>query len=151
MVSDRIETLLNDLICKTKNNKIKWRPIKEYIDTFISPKCEESYFAQYINAFYCLNQFQLHLDKSFFAKKDGYIIALLDIDQKSSKDGSINNCVELVGAIYNSPVKRFPEYIDGGFKKIQKSIIEYWESKEGDYNLEISDNFEILSVFTEED
>lgn len=119
----------------------------EYIGTHVSPKCEESGLAEHIQIIYCTEWFDLYMDKSFFLQKDGYTIALLNYKAESAKDGSISEHIELVGGIYNSPLKRFPEYIDGGFLRIQNAVLEYWESKKGDYNLEISDNFELLGTF----
>ncbi len=151
MVSDRYERYLEQLISKTNKGNIKWRPIQEYIGSFVSPQCEESGIAQYIQATNCKEWCDLNYDKSFFAKKDGYTIAILDFKSISGKDGSISDCLEIVGEIYNSSVKHFPEYIEGGFVRIQEAVLNYWEQKKGDYNLEISDDFEILSVFTKED
>lgn len=151
MVSDRYETLLNELVSQTDKKNIKWRPIQEYIDFYVYPQCEESGIAHYIQAINCKEWCDLNYDKSFFVKKDGYTIAILDFKSISGKDGSISDCLELVGGIYSSPVKHFPEYIEGGFVCIQEAILRYWEYKKCEYNLEISDNFEILNVFTRED
>lgn len=151
MISERYETYLKKLVDKTNNNKIKWRPIKEYIYSFVYPQCEESGIAQYIQTISCKEFCDLNYDKSFFVKKDGYTIAILDFKSISGKNGSKKDCLEVVGGIYNSSVKHFPEYIEGGFTHIQEAVLRYWERKNGDYNLEMSDNFELLSIFTEED
>lgn len=151
MISDRYEAYLNNLVNKTNKGKIKWRPIEEYVYSFVYPQCEESGIAQYIQVISCKEFCDLNYDKSFFVKKDGYTIAILDYKSISEKNGSISDCLEVVGGIYNSPVKHFPEYIEGGFAYIQEAILKYWEYKKGEYNLEMSDNFELLSVFTEED
>lgn len=154
MVSDRFESYLEKLVKKTEKHQIKWRPIKEYIDSLESPQLEipqggKMGIAQYVQ-FLTMEFSILNYEKSFFSKKDGYIIAVLDYKSISGKDDSVTNCLELVGGIYNSPVIRFPEYIEGGFARIQEAILEYWKFKEGDYNLEMSDNFELLRVFTED-
>ncbi len=151
MVSDRYEVLLNKLIFQTDKGNIKWRPIQEYIDLYVYPHCQESGIAQYIQFLNCKEWNDLNIDKSFFAKKDGYTIAILDYKSISGKDGSISDCLEIVGGIYGSPVRHFPEYIEGGFVSIQEAILKYWEWKKNDYNLDISDNLEILRVFTKED
>lgn len=150
MVSDRYETLLNELVSQTNKDKIKWRPIQEYIDFYVYPQCEESEITQYIQFINSREWHELNIDKSFFAERDGYTIAILDYKRISGKDGSVSDCLEIVGGIYNSPVKHFPEYIEGGFACIQEAVLRYWERKKGDYNLEISDNFELLNVFTRE-
>lgn len=149
MVSDRFESYLEKLVKKTENHQIKWRPIKEYIDSLGDLQCEETGIVQYVQ-FLTMEFSELNYDKSFFAKKDGYVMAMLEYKSLSGKDDSVTNCLELVGGIYNSPVIHFPEYIEGGFERIQEAILEYWKFKEGDYSLEMSDNFEILSVFTED-
>lgn len=75
----------------------------------------------------------------------------MDYKSISGKDGSISDCLEIVGGIYGSPVRHFPEYIEGCFVSIQEAILKYWEHKKSEYSLEISDSFELLNKFTEED
>lgn len=151
MVSERYERLLNELLAQTECFHIKWRPIQEYINTRVYPKCENSALAEHIQVLYCVEGFKLYLDKSFFVQKDGYIIALLNYKAESAKDGSISENLDLVGEIYGLPMKRFPEYIEGGFIVIQNAILKYWEHKKNDYSIETSDSFELLRTFTEED
>lgn len=153
MISDRYENYLKRLLTKTNSRKIKWRPIYEYIETDLGlnayPDRVYSSIQDYIRNVNssCL---ELYLDKSFFVQKNGYVLALLNY-RETDHNENVHDVLELVGGIYNTPIKQIPEYIDGGFSLIQDAIIQYWQSKEGDYNLDISDSFEILSAFTEED
>ena len=133
--------------------KIKWRPIDEYIRSY----ADQNFIANYVYASirdYIRNIYngcqEMYTDKSFFVKKDGYVLAMLNY-KMADKDGKAHDILELVGGIYDNPVKTIPEYIEGGFAKIQNAIIQYWQFKEGDYKLDISDGFELLSAFTEED
>lgn len=152
MVSDRYENAYEALIQKTNERKIKWRPIIEYIDDYVHPSCFDSGLAQYVQALYCMEWFELHLDESFYCYKDGKYIALLCYKRESAKDGTIDEIIELVGSIHDkTPIISFPEYIDGGFEMIKKAIIKYWESKKLDYNLDLSDRFELLETFTQLD
>lgn len=90
------------------------------------------------------------MDKSFFVQKDGYALAMLNY-KTTDADGKAYDVLELAGGIYCNPVMIIPEYIEGGFAKIQNAIIQYWRSIVDDYKLDISDSFEVLSTFTEED
>lgn len=155
MISDRYEMRLQALLEQTERHNIKWRPITEYIRTYIEaysacPELISSGISQYIQAV-CTEWFELFLDKSFFVQKDGYILALLNYKETSGKDGSIHEILELVGGIYNSPVIRIPEYIVGGFVNLQKAVMKYWDFKEGDYNIEYSDSFELLEIISNYD
>lgn len=144
MVSDRYESYLNMLLIATEKQRIKWRPIEEYIKTYTTGE-----LAQYIQIASSMEFGKMYYDRSFFAKKDGYVIALLNYEQESAKDGFVSECLELVGVINNSSVKHFPEYILGGFARIHDAVLRYWESKDMDYSLETSDRFELLDAFIE--
>lgn len=153
MVSERYEEYLKKLLKKTEQKKIKWRPISDFMQIDLGLDAYPGHLYANIQDYIrnvnnnCL---EMYLDKSFFVKKDGYVLAMLnykDVD----RHGSVHDVLELVSGIYNTTVKQIPEYIDGGFSLIQNAILQYWQSKEGDYNLDISDSFETLSVFTEED
>ena len=152
MVSDRFEVYYERLITNTQQLKIKWRPIKDYIDDNVVPTCNESALAQHVQAIYCMEWFDLYLDKSFFTQKDNNILALLNYKAESASDGTVREILELVGCLKSqAPLKFFPEYLSGGFMRIQNAVLEYWNTKVADYNIGISDSFEILSAFTEED
>ena len=148
MISDRYETRLMALLSQTKKLWIKWRPIREYINTYIKTNLVDTGLSQHIQAL-CTEWYELYLDKSFFVKKDGYTLALLNYKAISAKDGSVHEVLELVGGIYDSPVIRIPEYMDGGFLNLQNAIIQYWEFKKMDYNIEYSDSFELLESFVD--
>lgn len=150
MISDRYENYLKRLLFQTESSKIHWRPIKEFLDTCSQFQRENGGFAQYVSEIsyeWC----ELFLDKSFFVQKNGYSLALLHYKEISGKDGSEREHLELIGGIHNCPVKHFPEYIEGGFPRIQEAIINYWERKILSYSEDVSDSFEILNVFTEGD
>lgn len=152
MVYERFELYYRKLIAKTEACKVKWRPIMDYIDDHVSLKCDDSGLAQHLQTIYFTEWFDLFIDKSFFAQKGNYILALLNYKSESAKDGTVNEVLQLVGCLKEkAPIKFFPEYLPGGFAELQKAIINYWKRKEMDYCLEISDSLEILGAFTEED
>lgn len=151
MVSDKYTNYLNCLVDLTNKRKIKWRPIQEFIDTALFFESEQSELAQYVRCIEIPRENTLCKDKSFFIQKDNYTLVLLSYTTKQGKTPSKIERVELIGCLNRTSITFFPEYIDGGFAQIQNAILDYWKFKESDYNLEVSDSFEILSVFTEED
>lgn len=144
---------LNKLLKRTEEGKIKWRPICEYIQYYFGPDYIPHYvnatIRDYIRVMYNGSQ-EMYMDKSFFVIKDGYVLAMLNY-KLDDKYGEPEEILELVGGIYNNPAKAIPEYIEGGFAKIQNAIIKYWQSKGNNNKLDISDRLEILGTFTEED
>lgn len=151
MISDRYEQRLFILLDQTKKFNIKWRPISEYIRTHIEPyysNVNSSGLAQHIQEI--TDKFhELYYNKSFFVQNNGYILALLNYKIIPEEGGNTHEILELVGEINQSSLIRIPEYIKGGFINLQREVIKYWDFKEGDYNIDYSDSFELLEVVSD--
>ncbi len=147
MISDRIESYLNRINTKTKNHKLMWRPILEYLNYYNDNTNLTTNISLIKDAVYS----ELHEDKSFFIRNDDTYLVLIDYEHASGRDDSepkVSVC-ELWGIFHkNADVYKIPPYIEGGIKELQKSIIEYWEFKKGDYAFASSELFEFLEKFS---
>lgn len=107
MLTKEINSFINKLVDKTKNNEITWKNIKEYeFDNFGN---------DYDSAFCELNvicHFEFHtlvIPDSFFIENNGQYLFLLHILVESGKGGSISDTWRLYG-IYDNIITPIPDY-----------------------------------------
>lgn len=144
MISDKIESYILRIIQSTKDGKLNWRPIEDYISVYD----DNESLSSYISIAKSFEFSELNLNKSFFVKKGESYLALLQIKRESGYDGSISEAIELIGVKNKKDdVFQIPAYIDGGFRVLQNEIIKYWNSN-NDYALEMSELFDFLDKFS---
>jgi len=145
MISDRIESYLNKINENTKHGKLKWRPITEYLNYYDDNDDLTTSILLIKDAMYS----KLHENTSFFLKDGDAYLVLIDKEFDSMIDGSRKRTRELWGVFHkNASVYHIPAYLKDGIETLQRSIIEYWEFKKGDYSVEASDLFDFLDKFS---
>ena len=147
MVSDRIIDYITSIINKTKQHKIKWRPLREILEA-------NRYNEHYSDlVFLSQNEFtKIYWDDSFYARKDGETLILVTSEWESGKDGSISIHKELKCLSNDfSNIVNVPEYNNIPYDELLVAIKDYWEHKCMDYNQDISDIFDVLNNFAEDD
>lgn len=146
-IVDRYKAHYESLKRKTRFQKINWRPIDEYIDSISFSPCSNNSVAQYVLEIIKTKCIEIHFNKSFYTQRDGYVLILLNYKQTSEKDKTSSERIELIGGVFNSPIRHFPEYLDDGFGSLQEDILKYREEREL-FGQDISDDYDILGKFT---
>lgn len=126
MVTDRIESMLNKILERTKKNEIKWYPIEYY--NHISQQNEQ--FVEKITMLRVNEFIEFDEDRSFFAIKNDSLMSVLSFTETSSIDGSVSEVCEFVGAVSPwSYLMNLPPYVDGGAEGIRDCVMKYWQEK----------------------
>lgn len=146
MISDRIERLLMQIVENTKNGKLKWRPISEFMQ--VASVDEELY--QKVQMLQVNTFTDFHNDQSFYVIKDEMVLALLTYDETSSIDGTLSHECEFVGEVNRGGyLMNIPPYIDGGVETIKNAIISYWKSRTEEFDGLLPEIIELLLTFSE--
>lgn len=144
MVTDRIESMLNQIMERTRKKEIKWRSI-DYCK-FLPNQYDE--FNEKVTMLRVNEFIDFHEDKSFFAIKNESLMSILSYTETSAIDGTVSEVCEFVGSVNPwSYLMNLPPYIDGGAEGIRDCIMEYWQEW-----LEANDNgfpetFELFENF----
>lgn len=145
MISDQIDDKLQGICGATQRHELKWRPIDEYLK-YYDDNLDLSERLLMLKK----NEFTvLHSESSFFVRKNNSYLIVLSYCEENPMDGTTNEICELLATIYpSSPLIKIPPYMDGGIERIRDVIQTYWDLKEGNYSLEVSDMFDLLDNFS---
>lgn len=120
-----INNFIDNLMNKTANNELKWRPAEEFFnDSALSSSPAASELALYSRSDWAA----LYADDSFYLQKNGQYLFLLHTDHESGKDGTVTEIwglyaiLDLKDDMFETIPDYHPANAEDRIKKISSSI-----------------------------